>query len=438
MRWFWRADVPTVVVDSLLEGSLIGLIYLSLATFTRPATPLPLAAFWLAAATGLALARLSARRLRLEDSVPLLVVLAGVGGWYVDRGVGWLLGAAFLRGALHVDSDHESDVSVDAAMYALPGIAFAMVMHFGSGARFVGPVLIASLICVVGGMLAIGRGRQREFESVGPVARRRSYWPLLAGGLGLWTAVAIPVAYVVGTLTLPLSLGPARSIAAASRPFLEAGGDLLTWFLWQISQLLPQPGFPLLPTPKPAPSPAVAPPVTQVGGAANPFLLALWTLLIVAISLAVLGLIVLLCLVLVRHWFGWRRALERARLPEPPPSASGHPPSPLARARTRLARPRPHRRKTVSRNPASAVEAYLALLDELADLGLSELARSPTETPLDHAHRVGEGLEPVPLALLAADYQLATYGRVDITDRETARALARWRRLRVLIQERQN
>jgi hypothetical protein len=158
-------------------------------------------------------------------------------------------------------------------------------------------------------------------------------------------------------------------------------------------------------------------------------------LLIVTLWLIVPALMVVLSLVVMRQLFGWRRAVTRAQLPEPPPSASGQSPSPLARARTRLLRPRAARRRTVRRNPTSAAEAYLALLDDLADQ--ETLARLPTETPRDHAHRVGgQGLELFPLALLAADYQLTTYARVDVTEQETARALARWRRLRALAGQR--
>ncbi len=433
MRWYWRADVPTIVVDSLLEGSLVGVVYLALVPLTAPATQIPLVAFWLSAAAGLAWARLSSRRLRLEDAVPGLVVLAGVAGFWADGGAGVLLGVALLRGALHVDSEHESDVSVDAVTYALPVIAFALLMHLRSGAPFVGLVLIASLICLVAGMVAVGRGRQREFELVGPVAHGKTFWPLLGVGLAVWTAVAVPVAYVVGTVTLPVLSGPGRSIAGAGRVVAERAAELLSWLVWQLGQLLPVPEIPALPTPVPVPSPSVAPqPVAQTAEAASPFMLALLTVVIVALSLAVVSLIALLCLVVVRQFFGWRRARARTPLPEPPPSLDGYAPSPLERARSRLTRRRPQRRKAGGRSPASAAEAYLALLDDLVDL--DGLARAPTETPLDHAHRVGDRLDPMPLALLAADYQLASYGQVEITDRETARALARWRRLRDLAQ----
>jgi hypothetical protein len=433
MRWFWRADLLTLAIDSLLEGSLVAVVYLAITPFTRPANPLPLAAFWLAAAAGLGIARLSARWWRLEDTVPVLVILTGAGALHLEKGAGFLLGVALLRGAMHVDSEHESDVSVDAVTYAFPVIAFALLMHLGSDAPFVGPVLIASLTCLVAGMFAIGRGRQREFESVGPVAHRSSFWPALGAGLTVWTVAAIPIAYVVGTVTLSVVSGPARWLAASARPLLEAAAQLFEWLVWQVGQWLPKPTMPPFPTATPGTGQSVAgsaPPAGGGGGAdilLRVVIVALWVLIPVVITI--------LCLVVVRQLFGWRRAVARARLPEPPPSASGQSPSPLARARTRLTRPRAARRRTGRRNPTSAAEAYLALLDDLEDQ--ETLARLPTETPRDHAHRVGEqGLELFPLALLAADYQLTTYARVDVTEQETARALARWRRLRALAEER--
>ena len=81
------------------------------------------------------------------------------------------------------------------------------------------------------------------------------------------------------------------------------------------------------------------------------------------------------------------------------------------------------------RRPASAAEAYLALLDELA--GRGEMGRRPAETPQAHAQRGGTlGLPRRPLGLLAADYELTVYGRAAISERETARAIGRWRQLR--------
>jgi hypothetical protein len=83
------------------------------------------------------------------------------------------------------------------------------------------------------------------------------------------------------------------------------------------------------------------------------------------------------------------------------------------------------------RRPTSAAQAYVALLDDLADQG--ELGRRPDETPRSHAERAGNlGLARLPLGLLAADYELAVYGQAPITERENKRGLARWRRLRKL------
>ena len=363
--------------------------------------------------------------------MPVLVVLAGVAGFLVDRGAGCLLSIALLRGALHVDSEHESDVSIDAVTYAFPAIAFALLMHLWSGAAFVGPVLFTSLTCLVSGMISIGRGRQIEFEKLGPVAHRRSFWPALGAGFAVWAVVAVPVAYVVGTLTLRVTSGPIRWLAASATPLLDSAGRLLIWLLFQLAQLLPSPVAPPVVTPTPSPAVNVVPPGAPTGGAVGD---ALMTLLLLAIFFVLPVVIVALCLYVMRQLFGWRQAVARAELPEAPLSVSGQAPSPLARARARLTRPRQPRRRLLNRHPTSAAEAYLALLDDLADV--DDLARLPTETPRDHAHRVGEGLQSLPLALLAADYQLATYAHVPLTDRETARALGRWQLLRALVERR--
>ena len=84
---FSLAEIP---VDSLLEGSLVGVVYLALAPFTHTPRPLPLVAFWLAAAGGLAVARLSARLVRLDASMPVLVVLDATGRTIATQDTGAL------------------------------------------------------------------------------------------------------------------------------------------------------------------------------------------------------------------------------------------------------------------------------------------------------------------------------------------------------------
>jgi len=80
-----------------------------------------------------------------------------------------------------------------------------------------------------------------------------------------------------------------------------------------------------------------------------------------------------------------------------------------------------------------AVSAYLAALAELDSR--SQYARLPSETPAAHARRVRLMGMPggAELSRLAADYQLARYGDVDINQPEDRRAVVRFERLRKLI-----
>jgi len=58
------------------------------------------------------------------------------------------------------------------------------------------------------------------------------------------------------------------------------------------------------------------------------------------------------------------------------------------------------------------------------------LRRQDGETPVEHAARLrAVGTGRLALELLAADYGLARFGHVAITDRETRRAIARARTL---------
>jgi hypothetical protein len=91
----------------------------------------------------------------------------------------------------------------------------------------------------------------------------------------------------------------------------------------------------------------------------------------------------------------------------------------------------PSRRRTLRRAPAhDAVSAYV---DALADLDSHPIyARSLSETPGHHAARTRAAKMPAwpDLSLLAADYQLATYGERRLTASEDRRALGRLQRLR--------
>jgi Domain of unknown function (DUF4129) len=81
------------------------------------------------------------------------------------------------------------------------------------------------------------------------------------------------------------------------------------------------------------------------------------------------------------------------------------------------------------RSPSDAVAAYRALMGDLDEQ--PPVRRDPAETPAEHARRMRDrGFAGLSLELLAADYSLARFGGVPLTDRENRRAIARWRGLR--------
>ena len=92
---------------------------------------------------------------------------------------------------------------------------------------------------------------------------------------------------------------------------------------------------------------------------------------------------------------------------------------------------RPTQRRT--RVPETASEAYLATLELLART--PGTARVASETPREHAHRIGSDPTWLPLRRLAADYTLAEFGRRILTAAEHRRAIESWRRISATIRE---
>jgi len=81
------------------------------------------------------------------------------------------------------------------------------------------------------------------------------------------------------------------------------------------------------------------------------------------------------------------------------------------------------------RSPSDAVGAYRALMRDLDER--PPVRRDPAETPTEHARRMRDrGFAGLSLDLLAADYALARFGDLALTEREHRRAVDRWRGLR--------
>jgi hypothetical protein len=379
--------------------------------------------------------------------VPAVVMLAGVAGWLAEPTVrdafrsvldpmaplsinpaGWLLGIAALRGAIHADSPRESDIATEAITYSFPILGVSLVVLLLSGHAYAGPALIGSAVCVVSGMLAIGYARRREFQSTGSVTTGAGVWQVISIGLVGAAAIAIPVALLVGAAAQDLLFGAARWIVDAGRAPVAWLAALAEWLITSITRLIPN--GPVAHPPSPSPTSGFRPSSGNPQG--SPGFWADWRgLLDVLVRLAIVGAAILLAL-LIRRLVRLRSVRLGGDAPTTAPEERRRDPF-LSRFRPHVPMPsfRP-RNPFRKRRPLTAAQAYVSLLDEMSDRG--ELARGPAETPRNHARRVADlGLEPAAMARLAADYQLSVYGRVTITDRETARAITRWQRIRAIV-----
>jgi hypothetical protein len=457
MRWSSRADIPLVVCDGLLEGSLVGVVYLAIALGgPRSSAPLSLVEFWLAAAAGVALARRRPAWLSHIDAVRALALLAGVAGWLADpaardaltaakapwdvlatQPAGWLLGIAVLRGGAHRDVDHESETSTRVITLGLPVLAASLLLGLGSGGAFVVPAVVGSTVCVAAGLLSIGRARLQELERLGSVTRGGRTWPVLAAAVVAMAALAIPLAIIVGTSASTAMTVDVRPAEGAIGSLLAGIHSVLAW-LASIPGLFLNGTHSSVPRDLPAatPTPTAGPLASaqqQLGRGSISLSSMPWLTTLLWVGL---GVVVVLLVVRFRKLVTGRRVptLEGQRST---PREERHRESFLARLNLHLPRPGIHPRLPRRHSPTSAAEAYVALLDDLADRG--DLARKPAETPQSHAGRAGRlGLPHLPLAVLAADYELAVYGQTVVSRRETARAIGRWRRLRRLARRERN
>jgi hypothetical protein len=443
MHWSWRANLLPVVLDALLEGSLVGVPYLALVLAGPGSTaPLLLVEFWLAAGAGLLASRWRPRRLARVSWDWGLALLCGVAGWLAEPAArdalvtmqdpfaaiqihpaGWLLGLAVLLGAIHRDPKSESQIATRAVTLAFPVLAVSLLLHAGQGDAFGASGFIGSVVCIAAGLLAIGQARMRELEALGSMNRGLQTWPVLTSAVVVLAGLSIPIALLAGSsghLSATSAMGP---LGDGSKAVAGAAGSAVDWLGNALFHWLPNNAIAPGPTPTPTPAPlsqnVCCPPST--GSISLPS---------IPLPVFAIGIVIAAILLLIR--FRWvipeRPAAplpsqlneERVRNPRRP-RLSLHLPRPAFLSRVAVRR---HR-------PTTAAAAYVALLDDLADQG--DLARGSAETPRDHVGRTAAlGLPHLPLGLLAADYELAVYGQTDITAGETRRALRRWKRLRKL------
>lgn len=427
----WRADAGRRVTHALpwaavavAEGSWVTVVHAAIAVgiMGRPAGA-GILLFALAAGAGLAVARRGADAPAERRNQNLLVVVgAALVGWLADGAVLAALGSGDLAAAVAANPSgvllavaawrgmrYRSAADADAVVarllgWGIPGLAIPWLFGSASPATaqaFAAEALPATLLFVAGGLTAIGLLRLDALSRAAGVEwSGRREWPLIIGGV----AVLVLVLGIPAAILLDVPLGAlARSVAA---PFIALGGALAG----AIEALLPEGPPPVSPGGPPGPGPEIG--GALIGGLA----------VFIVLGAAVAG---LAAMALVGRGAGSRR-----------PPVVVPPDEPVEVRRIELPRPslrlpglRLPRRVGDRARPRTAGEAYAMVV--AARAGDPATERRPSETPAGHARRLRrEGRGALALDLLAADYALEHYAGTRLSDRETHRAIARWRRLR--------
>ena len=334
----------------------------------------------------------------------------------------WLLGIAVLRGAAH--SDLADTMATERVFrFGVPGlVAFwltAWLSGLSDNPTFGTAAFAATLSFVAAGLLALGLGRlaDLEVEAVDRGARRR-WVVLLLAIVGAVLVIGVPLAAVLGlpvSSTLVGVLGPLV-------PLLLLIGYILAVPIFALLNLINS----LLGPASIAPQPSVfSPPVPSGGGllpqppiGPPPDFTWLVVVFVIVGALVLLRFIAETLLRPERRQRGRNvdevRSSEPFSLPELP--ALPHLRLPRARRAT----------------PSNAAQAYLA---SLAALAASDAGRTASETPREHAARITGAPYGREMALLAADYQLGSFGRRALTPPEDRRAVNRWRRVAALAKQ---
>jgi hypothetical protein len=330
---------------------------------------------------------------------------------------GWVAGLAVLRGYANARFPLSAATCARMLRLGIPGLAVIALVG-GAVAQpwrgiFLADTLVAAVVFVTCGTFALAFARQQTV-GVGlhmDWRRNRSWVALLVGAVGIATAVALASAGVVGAaipVLIGLALGPLLIVGLVFGTnrgtvriigYAVAGAVLVYAFIsafasTQTAQPPPDGGNGLPTTPKTNPT--------------------------VIVGLGGLGLLIAIVaiLILIRVWMGQMKPME-ADVDEIRVIDHGDAPTGAVR--------RPHRRRHAS--PVDATGAYLALIEEIDHR--PAVRREPFETPAEHARRLrGDGHGALALDLLAADYSLARFGGVGLSEGEDRRAVARWRTLR--------
>ena len=435
----WPETAVAVIAACSLEAGWITFLYVAVtAIAARAPGPLPLVAFAIAALVGLAVSRWIGEDRDDRDRTLLAAISIGaaIAGWLVplgldagrvvdrpyallqEHGAGLLLGLAVLRGSTHVTVEDDERIAETALGPGVALVAVTWVVLSVAGVTadpaILGDAFAATVTFVTAALLSMGLARIVGLRTTedGPAGRQAWVGLLIAVVAGL-TLVAIPLAFVIGApvdTAVRGVLGPISAIlvpvvAVLVLPAALLGSALVALIGW-LRGTSGGPG-PEINVPGPlAPDPGTV--LTPSGAQA------------VVLGLVPLLLAVIVVFVLVRTLLGRTGRVatdgDAPEIRELEGPAGG----------IRLPRPRrPKRHRTGV--PETATDAYLASLELLAPT--PDAGRRASETPQEHAHRIGSDPDWMPLRRLAADYALAEFGGRTLTAAEHRRAVRTWRRL---------
>jgi len=342
----------------------------------------------------------------------------GIGPALAAHPGGWLAGLAVLRGFAHARLPLVEGTVTHLLAIGVPGLALAAMLGGVIGepfrTRFLADSLGAAIVYIGATVLALAFAR---LDAVGFDAgfdwRRNPPWLLMTIAIiAIAIIVAIPLASVAGTVisvVASVALGPLLVIGLATG-FDRTARRVLGFFVAVVVVLiLLSRGFGI----------TVYVPVTAAPGAADPPSATTEQLVSIGIGGFLLLALLVGIIVLIALWMRRTPAPDDAVGETRTIDPGGEDLAPRRR-RNRFSR---------RREPVTAVQAYVALVDDLDRH--PDVRRGPAETPAAHAARIrASGQSEISLDLLAADYALARYGGVRLPAREDRRAVGRWRMLR--------